>query len=1221
MNAITRHIRGPAKVFVSYSHQDSGYLADDSLLGFLRGLEREGVEFWSDRRIAVGKKWDDEIRREIRASDVALVLVSQAFLDSHYCTDVEIPGFLERSREDGLVIFPVILSPCEWERHDWLSGRQFLPTGGQTIEEHFGDSGSRKGLFLEIRRQLRQLIHRRPSERAQSSNRWVASSPAVVVGERRRVTVLRCELGSVRCGEVRRLDPEEWLRLRPTLERLSGSVIERFGGHLEPAERSGTGLTAYFGCPEAHEDDVQRAVRAALEILRDVAAERSDLERCHPGGLAVRMGIHTGPAVVVKLPESDEEELIPGETSNLAAEILKLAEPETVVISDATHRVIEQGFRCESLGPFAVRGLPKSMTLYRALEYNENTQAWPVGPGRLVQPVGREQELDLLYERWKLTRDGMGQAVLMSGEAGVGKTRLVRAFKGRLVAESRNLVECRCSAHYRNTAFHPIIDFLGRLVAGRREAPPVRLERLEGLFRRADLPPAELLPRLVVMLSTPPSPSEKARPLSSEVQRKRILESLLALFLKLAQHRPLLLVIEDVHWIDPSTLELLTMLIEQGPTTPILTLLTYRPEFEPPWGRRADLIHLTLSRLRRRQVDLLIRELAGRALPDVVREQIAERSDGVPLFVEEITKMVIELDLVKKLEVSADALWPQAIPTRLRDWLTARLDALGPAKGVAQLVAALGRECSWAQLEAVSALDEAVLRRELDRLVAAELLYRRGVGPRAEYVFKHALLRDAAHESLLHSRRQRIHRRIAGVLEERFPATVDSHPELLAQHYGEAGLAERAVDCWQRAASSAVGAAAFHEAISHAHCGLELLGEIADVGKRDELEIALRTTLGHALGAVKSPAVPEVARAFARARELCRKVGKTPLLLPVLQGLFAYYFMRAELEAAEETAEHLSLLASLAGDVQGQQEGHQAIAQVRLQIGDVAGARHALEQGLMLCRPHAGAAGGESGNESGMRGLLAWVAWFEGEPDQALEHSRQSLALARGLAHPLPRAIALFGSGYLHLFRHEPGAAQGFAEELIAESEEQGHLAYLGAGLILRGWIRAAQGHPEDGIRLMGEGLDGVWVTGTEVNRPLFLGLLAETCGRLGQIWQGLHLITEALSAAGESGSRLFESELLRIEGELLELRGASQGAVEARFLQALDRARQLGLKSLELRAAMGLARQWQKQGKGPEAHALLSAVYESFREGFGTVDLERARALLEDLSERAEAA
>jgi len=388
MNSGSRCARGPTKVFVSYSHRDAAYLADDSLVGFLRGLEREGVEFWSDQRIAVGTKWDDEIRHEIRSSDVALVLVSQAFLDSHYCTDVDIPGFLERSREAGLVIFPVILSACEWERHAWLRSRQFLPPGGKTLEEHYCDPGTRKRLFLEIRCQLRQLVNRRPPQRAQTSCQWIESSPAAVVGERRRLTVLRCELGWAGDGETRSLDPEEWLRLRTLLERLTGTVIERFGGHIEPAERPGTGLTAYFGYPNVHEDDAQRAIHAGLEILRFFAVERANLERGYPGGLTVRLGVHTGPAVVVKVAGSDEEELLLGETSNLAAEIPKLTEPETVMISNATRGLIEHAFTCETLGSFEVPGFRGAMTLHRVLEHSEDTEMHSPGTGRLVPPVG-----------------------------------------------------------------------------------------------------------------------------------------------------------------------------------------------------------------------------------------------------------------------------------------------------------------------------------------------------------------------------------------------------------------------------------------------------------------------------------------------------------------------------------------------------------------------------------------------------------------------------------------------------------------------------------------------------------------------------------------------------------------------------------------------------------------------------------------------------------------
>ncbi len=649
------------------------------------------------------------------------------------------------------------------------------------------------------------------------------------------------------------LDPEELREVVRAYQETCAKVIARFEGHI--AQYLGDGLLVYFGYPLAHEDDAQRAVRAGLGMIEALGQLNTRLEQERGVQLAVRLGIHTGLVVVGEVGGGTrQEQLALGETPNLAARLQGIAAPNTLVISAATFQLLGGFFACQPLGTPLLKGLAQPLAVYRVLyESMARSRLEAAGSTGWTPLVGREQEIGVLLERWAQVKDGVGQVVLLSGEAGIGKSRLVQVLTEQVAAEPQAwLTPCQCSPYHQHTALYPLIDLLERVALRfeREESPPQKLGKLEGFLVQYGLPLAEAVPLFAALLSLPLPADYAPLTVSPEQQKQQTLHALVTILLRIAAQQPVLFVMEDLHWVDPSTLELLSLLVDQGPTARILALFTFRPDFSPPWTGRVHLTQVTLNRLPRRQAVEVIRQVAhGKALPPEVVEQIVAKTDGVPLFVEELTKMVLESGLLQEREeryALTGPLPPLAIPATLHDSLMARLDRLATVKALAQLGATLGREFSYELLQAVSPWDEETLQRGLHQLVEAEFLYQRGLPPQATYRFKHALIQDAAYQSLLRSTRQQYHQRIAQVLEAQFPETVETQPELLAHHYTEAGLMSRPSPTGSGPGQRAMQRSANVEAIGHLTTGLELLTTLPDTPERAQQELTLQTTLGPA---------------------------------------------------------------------------------------------------------------------------------------------------------------------------------------------------------------------------------------------------------------------------------------------------------------------------------------------------------------------------------------
>jgi TOMM system kinase/cyclase fusion protein len=1052
----------------------------------------------------------------------------------------------------------------------------------------------------------------------------VRAEPRPPEAERRQLTVLFCDLVDSTVL-AHQLDPEELREVVRAYQEACTKVIARFEGHI--AQYLGDGLLVYFGYPLAHEDDARRAARAGLGIVEAIGQLNTRLAQERGVSLGVRLGIHTGLVVLGEIGGgTHHEQLALGETPNLAARLQGMAAPNTLVISAATFQLLGGFFTCQSLGTHLLKGFAQPLEVYKVLyESTARSRLEAAGGTGLTPLVGREQEVALLRERWALVKEGLGQVVLLSGEAGIGKSRLVQVLMEHVATEPQAwLTPCQCSPYYQNTALYPMIELLERVALrfARDEPPAQKLRKLEGFLMQYGLPLAETVPLFAALLSLPLSADYAPLTFSPEQQKQQTLQAFLAIFRRIAAQQPVLFVMEDLHWVDPSTLELLSLVVDQGPTARILALWTFRPDFHPPWTGRAHLTQVTLPRLARRQAaEMTDRVAHSKPLPAEVVEQVVAKTDGVPLFVEELTKMVLESGLLQeraeRYELTGP-LPPLAIPATLHDSLMARLDRLAAVKAMAQVGATLGREFSYELLQAVAPWDEGTLQRGLHQLVEAEFLYQRGVPPQATYLFKHALIQEAAYQSLLRSTRQRYHQRIAQVLVERFPETVETQPELLAHHYTEASLAAQAIPYWLRAGQRAIQRSANLEAISHLTKGLDLLETLPETPERAQQELDFQTTLGPVFHAVRGQGAPEVERTYARARELCGQVGETPHLFPVLWGLWYFYLARTEYRTARELGEQLLNLAQRLPDP-ALLLAHRAQGQTLCFLGEEAAGRAHLEQAIALydLQQHRTLAFHYAQDPAVVAGSWAALAsWLLGYPDQALQRSDEAISLARELAHPYSLIYSLMWAATIRQFRRERQAASELTETIMTLSCEQGFVLWMAWGTILRGWELSEQGQGTEGIIRIREGIAAWRATGAELFHPHFLTILARAYAEAGRATEGLTTVAEALAIVKHSGERLYEAELYRLQGELLlhQPAGSSKEA-ESRFREALDVARRQQAKSLELRAAMSLSRLWQQQGKLDEARDLLAPVYNWFTEGFETADLQKAKALLEELT------
>ncbi|TIS39496.1 MAG: hypothetical protein E5W95_13230 [Mesorhizobium sp.] len=1069
--------------------------------------------------------------------------------------------------------------------------------------------GPRKLVLVAIA-QLRESENQRPDPS-------VGPTP-YPQAERRQLTVMFVDLaGSTALSG--QLDPEEMGEVIRKYQHAVAEEIRRVDGHV--AKYMGDGVLAYFGWPRAHEDEAERAVRAGLAIAAAVA----NLATPAKEPLGARVGIATGLVVVGDLigEGAAQEEAVVGATPNLAARLQALAQVGNVVVAGTTRLLLGELFELVDLGTHDLKGFAQPVQAWLVMGESRTEGRFEALHGmRLSSLVGRDQEIALLLDRWRQAKDGRGQVVLLSGEPGIGKSRIAIALREHLRREKCLSLRYDGSPYRANSTLFPVLDQLRRAAGFEREdAPEVKLAKLEALLDAAESDPKSAIALIAEHLAIPTGDRYPVPELAPEQKKAKTIQALLAQLEGLAAKQPVLMTAEDAHWFDPTSLELFDRIVDRIERLPVLLVVTFRPEFAPRWTGRPHVTPLTLSHLQMNESAALIDHLTGgRPLPAEVEVHILAKTGGVPLFVEELTKTVLESDLLReaggRYEL-AGPLPPLAIPSTLQDSLLARLDRLSPVKEVAQIGAVIGREFSYELLEATARMDEPKLRTALDELVHAELAFCRGNPPDAIYTFKHALVRDAAYESLLKSRRQQLHCRIVTLLRDRFAEQAEAEPEVLAHHATEGGLFDDAVSSWYKAGLRANRRSAHDEAIAHFSKGLKLLAQLPESRAREDREIDLQLAVGVPLAATRGYGSAAAATSYMRAYELCVKLGsETSKSFPALRGLCTGHRARGEMHTASALAEQLIGIARQSGDPSLLLEAHHVNWTTQHALGKWRSVYEHTDQGLLLYRPeHFSHAFVYSGHDSGVcaaakQGVSLWMLGF---PDQALVRAQESIARARQLPHPPSMQHALYYATVLHYYRRDATAAREVAATRLQLAHE-GFPAWVPHISLQLAMIQALESAQQVPATVTGAppALPDNILNDVE-GKGLVLCLFGCVCELAGEVDAGLSMLLPAISEAEATGARLWESEFCRLTGNLLLLakpRDFQQS--EAHYRHAIEIAREQQARSLELRASTSLASLWADRGDRQEAYDLLAPTYAWFTEGFNTRDLIDAKALLD---------
>jgi class 3 adenylate cyclase/predicted ATPase len=1041
--------------------------------------------------------------------------------------------------------------------------------------------------------------------------------------ERRQVTVMFSDLvGSTALSA--RMDPEDLREVISAYQKCVADTVQRFGGFV--AKYMGDGVLVYFGYPQAHEDDAERAVRAGLELVAAVGGLRTHAP------LQTRVGIATGLVVVGDLIGSgaSQEQAIVGETPNLAARLQGVAEPNAVVIAENTRRLVGNLFELQDLGSQELKGITGAVRAWAALRpASVESRFDALHAAGLTELVGREEELDLLSRRWSRAKGGEGQVVLLSGEPGIGKSRLTAALMGRIGNEPHTRLRYFCSPQHTDSALYPIISQMERAAGyAHDDTARAKLDKLDALLAQS-LTSRQDATLLAEILSLPNDGRYPTLELDPQQRRQKTLEALTAQLEALAQGKPVLMIFEDVHWIDPTSLEVVGRTVDRLRTLGALLIVTYRPEFEPPWIGRPYVTTLSLNRLGEREITTIIDRVTGnKALPEKIRQDIIERTDGVPLFVEEMTKAVLEAESEDEARHTATNVPPSAIgvPASLHASLMARLDRLGPAKEVAQIGAAIGREFTYELLAAVVRKPEQEVKPVLDRIVRAGLLLRQGVPPDASYLFKHALIQDAAYGTLLREPRRALHARIAESLEGGFPDIAENQPEVLARHYTEAGLIEKAAGLWGKAGQRSSARSALVEAIEQLTRALAQIASIpATPALRREqikLQVALITPIIH----IKGYAAPENKAAVERARlliEQAEALGEPPedplLLFSVLYGYWAVSYVAFDGNMMRKLAKEFLARAEAQRATVPLMVGRRVMGQSLLLTGDTAQGRVYLDQAIALYdpakhRPLTTRFGQDVGVP--ILSYRSWALWFLGYPDAALRDADAALKIAREIGHAPTLMYALNHASWTKVFCQNYTTAMADAVELAALADERDASFWKALRIVEQGGILALTGEASEAVHMLTSGITALRSTGATVSLPSHLSHLARAYAELGQFYDAWRCIGEASAAIKTTKETWYVVEVNRIAGEIA-LMSPKRDETKAYtyFERALAVARQQQAKSWELRAAMSMARLWRDQGKVQQARELLAPVYGWFTEGFDTRDLKDAKALLEELA------
>jgi len=1171
-----------ADVFISYAREAAKQA--QAAAAALRSL---GYSVWFDDDLPAHRAYGRVIEEELSQAKAALVLWSEDATQSEW-----VRSEANRARADRKLVQVKL-------------DRMRLPMPFDQIHcaDLVGWSGDAdNGGWRKAVASIAHLV-----DAASPSRSWLPtdqgdddSDPlqAAAESERRHLTFMACHLANA--GAIAaELDPEAWHDIATQYQAEATKAVVALGGHVTP---SSGGLTVYFGYPVAQEDAAERAVRAGLAIVEAMSELNGRLAVSHSMSLAVRIGIHTGTVVVA--PRADGHVEMFGLAPSVAASVEAAAAPDTVLMTGAVHDLVSGMFAVEDLGARRLEGSAEPMRLYRVTRSGlASGRSRGFAPRDLAPFVGREDEMRLLSNRWARVCDGEGQVVLVSGEPGIGKTRILEEFRARIKADPHLWIECAGGPLFSNTPFHAVIQMFNQGLGWRGdESDMERVGRLEAALEPTGLKLGEAVPLIAEMLSLPVSEKYPPLNLAPDQRRVRLLAAMAGWVFSATRHQPLVLVMEDLQWVDPSTMELVQTLVDQGATAPLMLLCTGRPEFQPTWRARGHHAHITLNRLSNRETRELVEGVISRAgmAADVV-DVIIKRTDGVPLFAEELTRLVLHDD--------GDS-GANEIPETLLDSLAARLDRLGRAKEVAQLASVLGREFSYELLEAVASMSETDLQAGLSKLADAELIYARGRPPQATYQFKHALIQDAAYDTLLKRKRQGLHARVARTIAERFTALAEGQPEVLALHWTRAGEADPATAAWKNAGDAAYARRAFKEAEAAYRQGLAMLNTQSESAERDAKELQLCSALNRVLQLTRGYAAPETVEAASRARALAEKSGSLSDLIREEARIWRAVITAGDYAGAAALADHIQDLAHDEGDNPGRLVFvHNAQVQVRFYTGDLLG----VEEHFERLSPLIDTVGKRQapGNNIVALGIASHTAWTRGQFEAAKQRMARAFAFAEESRDPYDLAMALHFQGNLHVCERAAERAEAVATQLLALAKQHGFSYAAGLALSPLGWARAQRGAAGEGAALIRRTLAEQVASGATVSITSSLNRLAEAQQEEGATAEALTTIEEALTVNPQE--RIYRSESLRIRGSL-RARLGRQDLAETDFGEAMELARDMGARAFELRTAVSLADLLRARDEADAARRLLAPLYAGFTEGRDAPDLLDARALLKQL-------
>jgi len=1039
--------------------------------------------------------------------------------------------------------------------------------------------------------------------------------------EHRQVTVLACELIDF-ATLTARLDTDDLHDVLQQFQSTCANVVQRFAGYV--GQYLNGSLVIYFGYPEAHEDGAERAVRTALgvqEAMQKLTVQFPALQAL----LRIRIGIHTGQVVVGEIADGDlhERMSVVGDTPTIANALQNMAEPGHVLIGESTQQLVENRFVFSPQRPLQLKGRSPPIRVYRVQGLQPLPERFEAKQlGSLTPLIGRDAEIDLLLKRWQQSCAGESQVVMLCADAGIGKSRILHGLQERLQDQRHHHLGFFCSPYHTNSSLYPVITALERTLGIQlNNNPDESLDKLEAYLDALGIDVADNAPVFAELLSLPTTQRySDFKPRPQEL-KTRTLSCLLNLLQRMAEQQPLLLMLEDTHWADPTTLEFIDLAITELGGQRLLIVASYRPEYDPPWSAYHQATLLRLNRLSQQESNAIITNLTGgKTLPADILQQIIARADGVPLYVEELTKSILASDALKvsgQQMVLKGALRPLTVPASLHDSLMARLDQLKLSKPLAQLAATLGRSFSRDLLRAVADEDEHSFEAAINELLRAELIFRRGVPPDVSYEFKHALVQNAAYQSLLKRTRQQFHEKIARVLENQFNQIAKAQPEVIAHHYTEAQHVEAAIDYWLRAAQRASERSANLEAIAHVNKGLELHALLSEEPRRNELELKLLLVLGPALLSAKGLGARDAEQVYLRARELCHEEGQREELFTVTWGLWMLCQKRGRLHEAKAFSQELLALADSLADREYQLQAHHAAWTTHFRLSEFAACLEHVQQGMGLYdadahRHHATRFGGHDPGVCAYYNA-AMVQWLFGYADQARASIQQSVRLAEQINHPLSQVLAHVYSAFIAQYCGDPKQVQRHTQKVLSISHSHGIAPDCAAQAgVLDGWMETLSGNLSRGIRMIEQAVMSLRDTGVRTHELYLLSILADSYARAGRVQDGLRVITDALKAIDETGERTFDAEVHRLKGALL-LMESENNLEQARncFQQAIGLAKQQHAKSLELRATMSLCRaQHEHQGQQLTAQ-MLGPLYKSFNEGRDTADLRAAATLL----------